>query len=165
MSRQSWVFVRVVLQSEVKKNMSESQIVTPIKRRGRPSSVHNGMKKCGLCGMVKPITVFARHGKNFRSYCNPCNVEYQREYMREYTIRNKEKVLRWQRNFKRLHKKELNARYMEKYRTNLEFRRHTIRVNCISRNRNRPRRVDNTFQAYFEVLMLREEYEKRGKKI
>ena len=139
--------------------MLESQIVTPMKRRGRPSSVHNGMKKCGLCGMVKPITEFGRKGKSFRPYCKPCNMQYQREYMREYTIRNKEKILRWQRNFKRLHKKELNAKYMEKYRTNPEFRRYTIRANWMSHKRNRPRRVDNTFQAYFEVLMLREEYD------
>lgn len=140
--------------------MFESQIVTLIKRRGRPSSVHNGMKKCSLCGIVKPITEFGKRENNFRSYCKLCNRKYQREYMREYTIRNKERILRRQRNFKRLHKKELNAKYMEKYRTNPEFRRHTIRANWMSRKRNRPRRVDNTFQAYFEVLMLREEYEK-----
>ena len=109
------------------------------------------MKKCPMCGEVKPITEYGRAGRE--TYCRQCDAQYRRDRYARHRLQEANKKRHWS----RLHRKEISARVMQNYRTSPEFRRHVLEKVSASRKRNMPRRIDNTFQAYHEVLLLREE--------
>ena len=55
------------------------------------------MKRCPSCEVIKPLDAFRVEKGKPQSYCRDCH----KQYMRVYYLRNKERLLAWQAEYKR----------------------------------------------------------------
>ena len=133
-----------------------------------------GMKGRARCGQVKPLANFTPRGNYFHSYCRECRNECAREWNKAHPEKVREIVYRYRAKhpgrvrmyveiYRRRNRECINRISRERYHADPVFRRklidRSISYSKANRSRNLHKHRDNTFQAYHEVSMLREEYE------
>jgi 5-methylcytosine-specific restriction endonuclease McrA len=85
-----------------------------------------GMKFCKKCGIIKDITEFYRSSKKRDGHASACK-KCQNAVNKAYKIKNEEKIMTYQENYRKEHKEKMSSYFKERYEATrdeqLEYRK------------------------------------------
>lgn len=68
-------------------------------------------KRCSRCLEIKAIELFRKRAKGYESYCKQCEANYNKEYLKNWVIKNRNKSNTIKTKYQKSSKGKINSKY------------------------------------------------------